>query len=177
MNQAKLELKPPPTPEERLQEERQRNARLWLQSIDPDLTPEQRLEINDQIDDALVLFAAIGYHVAYVRLQADCANYNRETGRHDDYEKRLQWIREDADQSLQCFHDMLKLIYEKEGSGGPAGDQLGPELKKAARILLQVAQEATASTGREIDLFTLRLNEQRHLPQEDQPPQENSEDD
>lgn len=156
------ESTPPEPPETK-------NARLWLESVDPDLSPEERLQVNSQITDALTLMAAIGYHVGMIELQADCAVYDQEQGRQETATQRLAWIREAADMALQCFHDMLRLTYETEEEGGPAGKELGPELKKSARLLLSLAQAATARTGQEIDLFSLRIAGHRQIPGNYQP--------
>ena len=153
-----------PCPPEEGPNQHHENAHLWLHSIDPSLTPEQRLQVNSAVDDALILLASIGYHVAYMKLQSECAEHDRSQRQEASRRQRLGWIRQDADMALQCYYDMTALCYDTPGQGGPAGAELAKELKKAARVLLSLGQQATQDAGEEIDLFTLRVNQVRNLP-------------
>ena len=152
-----------PTPTPAPGRDRDRNARLWLQSIDHDLTSEQRRLINEQIDDPLVLLAAVGYNSAYVFLQSQCAVYDLSQHRGVSAEERISWLRADAEMAVQCHIDLLKLLYETKDHGGPAGNDLFPEIKKASRQLLAMAQNAAASTGQCLNLTRMELDGQRTL--------------
>ena len=151
---------PTPVP----QRDRDRSARLWLQSIDPNLTSEQRRLINEQIDDPLVLLAAVGYNTAYVFLQSECAAYDLSQGRQTSAEERITRLRADAEMAVQCHIDLLRLLYETDHHGGPAGADLFPEMKKASRQLLAMAQNAAAKVGQVLDLTGMELRSQRTLP-------------
>ena len=144
---------------------KEENALLWVRSIDTGLTPAEREEINREIDDALILFAALGYHAAHARQQSKLALSDREQGQDESAQERTGWVRTEADAALQNYHDLEKLLYDREDHGGPAGMDLFPEIKKAARELVDVAQEATARTGEEIDLFGMRIHGRRSIPE------------
>ena len=140
------------------------NARLWLRSIDPDTGNEERQRVNQRIDDALILLAAVAHHTAGIRLQSGCAESDRMRGDESSRQQRLGWIRNDAEMALQCYQDLEHLCHRTPGRGGPAGAEMAKELRKTARTLMSMAQEATQESGEEINLFHLRLAGVRSLP-------------
>ena len=133
------------------------NARLWLRSIDPDTGTDERRRVNQRTDDALILLAAVAHHTAGIRLQSGCAESDRMRGDESSRQQRLGWIRDDAEMALQCYQDLEHLCHRTPGRGGPAGAEMAKELRKTARTLMSMAQEATQEAGEEIDLFHLRL--------------------
>ena len=144
------------------------NARLWLRSIDPDISAQERQQVNARIDDALILLAAVAHHTAGIRLQSGCAESDRLRGDESSRHQRLAWIRDDAEMALQCYQDLEHLCHRTPDRGGPAGQDMAKELRKTARTLMSMAQEATQEAGEEIDLFHLRLAGVRTLPEAQQ---------
>ena len=136
---------------------------LWLKSIDTAISPEERKRINLEMDDALATFAALAYHAAYAHLQSQVAELERRYGREEAAAKRTQWVREEAEIVLQNRHDLERLLYHTEEKGGPAGRDMFPEINKAARQLVSLAQLATARTGQEMDLLGMRIQGKRTI--------------
>lgn len=139
-------------------------SRTWLTATDPDTPPAQRRQLNLEPADALGLLAATAFHTAYVMLQSDCAVFDREQGRTGSANRRLDWIRKDAELALESHIDMLQLIYRDHDGGGPAAEELGPELAKASRVLLGAATQAAHRAGATFDLNTLANQDQAIIP-------------
>ena len=152
------------TPAESAESQRDRNGHLWLQSMQQDLTASERAAITGQIDDALVLLASVGYHAAHVHLQTVCAAHDLRDLRPRDAAERWDCIQDESEIALQAAIDLRTLLYETADSGGAAGTDMFPEIHKATRQLLTMADDAAATLGNPLDLNGLLLNSQRKLP-------------
>ena len=94
------------------------------------------------------------------------AEVERETGNEEGAGETTRWVRTEADATLQTYHDLVRLLYDTEDHGGPAGRKLFPEINKAARQMLDVAQEVTARTGQEVDLHGMTIHGPRTIPED-----------
>ena len=129
-----------------------------------DLTASERAAITGQIDDALVLLASVGHHAAHVHLQTACAAHDLRDHRPRDAAERSEWIQDEPGIALPAATHLTTLLYETADSGGSAGADMFPEIHKATRQLLTMADAAAATLGNPLDLNGLLLHNQRDLP-------------
>ena len=141
------------------------NPKRWLEAIGTEGPPQERGEILSRITDALILLSGVGYHAAYTNLQAGLVEYERQQGREKEAQERTGWIKDDANNALQFYAALETLMYETEDRGGPAGRELFPEIKKAARQLVYMAEDSLKRAGNPINLMGLRIAGQNYIPE------------